>query len=127
LGGFLSLAFDGANRPTVSYYDSLNSALKFARSSGDTFTGIRFAASFVATEGLVGYYSNLYYDAVGKANILYFDRTNNRAMRARNSSGSTWTITTLGAGGRELHSAFFAGRVAFTNLNEDAGSLEVVY
>lgn len=127
LGGYTYLAFDTANRPTVSFYDSLNTGLKFAHSSGDTFTGISFTSNFVVTKNAVGYYSNLYYDSTGKANILYFDRTNNLAMRARNTTGNTFTFTTLAPGGRELHVARNATTLAYTNLNEAVPSLEVLF
>jgi len=126
LGGYTYLAFDPSNRPTVSYYDSLNTALKFSSSSGDTFTGINFTAGFVTKPNAVGYYSNLYYESGGNANIFYFDRTNGLAKRAR-KVGANWTITTLAPGGRELHVARRGSTVAYTNLDEAVPSLEVLF
>jgi hypothetical protein len=110
----------------VSYYDSANTALKFASSSGDTFNGINFTAGFVTKPNAVGYYSNLYYEAAGNANIFYFDRTNGLAKRARRV-GANWTITTLAPGGRELHVARTGSTVAYTNLDEAVPSLEVLF
>ncbi len=127
LGGYTYLAFDSANRPAVSFYDSNSTGLKFARSAGDTFGGVAFSSAFVTTKDAVGYYSNLYFDATGRPNIFYFDRTHNTAMRARNGSGSTWTITTLAPGGREIHVARRGTTLAYTNLNEAVPSLEVLF
>jgi hypothetical protein len=125
LGGYTYLAFDSANRPSVSYYDSASTGLKFAASSGDTFTGINFTAGFVTTAGAVGYYSNLFYDSAGKANILYFDRTNGLARRARKTT--SWTLSTLAPGGREIHVARGPSAIAYTNLNEAVPTLEVLF
>src|SRR5688572_20602903 len=127
LGGYTYLAFDSAHRPAVSFYDSNSTGLKFARSSGDTFGGVAFTSGFVTTPHAIGYYSNLYFDSTGKPNIFYFDRTHNLAMRARNGSGSTWTLTTLAPGGREIHIARRGTTLAYTNLNEAVPSLEVLF
>ncbi|MGH7177299.1 MAG: hypothetical protein ACREJC_07965, partial [Tepidisphaeraceae bacterium] len=131
LGGFTSLAFDGSNRPCVAFYDSLNSALKYATGNNDTLNGniaggIGFTSKFVASKDLVGYYSNLFFDTTGKATIFYWDRTHNKAMRARLVSGA-WSFTTLADGGRQIHVARFDTLVAYTNLNESIPELAVLF
>ncbi len=125
LGGYTSLAFDSANRPAISFYDSAISGLRFAKSSGDTFNNINFTASTVTQKGAVGYYSNLYYNSSGKPTIFYFDKTQAKAMRAVFSSNK-WNAAALATGGREIHVARYGSTVAFTNLDEAIPALKVL-
>jgi hypothetical protein len=126
LGGYTSLAYDSANRPTVSYYDSSITGLKFAKSSGDTFNGINFTASTVVSKGAVGYYASLYYDASARPNILFFNRDKSKVQKATFSSNA-WAIVDLATGGREIHVAQYNGTVAYTNLNEAKRELDVLF
>ena len=126
LGGYTSLAFDSGDRPHVSFYDSAISGLRFAESSGSTSGGVRFSTSTVTERGAVGYYSNLMFDGDDIPAIYYFDRTRNRAMRAR-LAGQTWSTATLARGERELHVARRGDTVALTNLDESVPQLEVLF
>lgn len=125
LGGYTSLAFDSSNRPAMSWYDSAISGLRYASSSGDTFSGINFSASTVQTKKL-GYYSNLYFDNSGKPNIFYFNRNTLQAIRAVRT-GSVWAFTILGSGGREIHVTRYGNTVAYTNLDESISALLVKF
>jgi hypothetical protein len=126
LGGYTSLAFDSGNRPHVSFYDSSITGLRYARSAGDSSGGVRFSASTVIEIGAAGYYSNLYFNESGHPTILYFDRTRSRAMRAV-FADNRWSTSPLAPGGREINVARFNGTVAYTNLDEDADELEVLF
>ena len=128
-GGYVSLAFydSGTNdtkryKPAMSYYDAGNSALRYAKSLD---SGLTWATQTVATKNVQGLYTQLFFDSAGKANIFYFDRTDNEAIRAvLNTKG--WTFTNLGSGGREIHvSVSSTGAIAYTNLDESVGELNV--
>lgn len=126
LGGYTSLAFDPSNRPHISYYDSAISGLRYAKSSGDTFSGVAFTASTVTEKGAVGYYSNLYFNASNQPTIFYFDKTRAKAMRVVFSSNK-WNVTELAAGGREIHVARSGSALAYTNLDEAVPALKVLF
>jgi len=127
-GGYTSLAYesfkdsDGAYHPTVSYYDSSNSALKFARrdASGEWFTDT------VISTGVQGLYTSLFYDALDRPNIFFFKKSTLTAYRAIQKRGS-WTFTNLGPGGRELQTARLKpGAIAWTNLDADGLRVELL-
>ena len=128
-GGYVSLAFydSGTNdtkryKPAMSYYDAANSALRFAKS---TDSGLTWQTQTVAAKNVQGLYSNLFFDSTGKANIFYFNRTSNQAIRAV-LNGSSWGFTTLGSGGREVHvSCTSSGAIAYSGLDESVGELTV--
>ncbi len=127
-GGYTSLVYepfkdtDNTYHPTMSYYDSSNSALKFARFNGSTWDN-----TFVVTAGVQGLYTSLFYDAGNKANIFYFKKTNTTAYRARGKFAS-WAFTYLGTGGREIQTARRAsdGSVAWTDLDSDGLRVELL-
>jgi hypothetical protein len=119
-GGYTSLAYEPFTsagktyKPTISYYDSSTTSLKFAR-----FDGSAWSNEIVATQGVQGLYTSLYYDTNNQANILFFKKSTVRAYRVRGSFGS-WTTSSLGTGGREIQSAKRSnGTVAYTNLDSD--------
>ena len=108
----------------MTYYDASQSGLRFAKSSDG---GASWSADYVpgATKGVQGLYTSLLFDSAGNANIFFFDRTNNEARRAV-LNGSTWTLTDLRAGGREMHVAMDSlGHLAYSSLNEAVGLLTV--
>ena len=123
-GGYTSLAYepfkdsDGKYHPTMSYYDSSNSALKFARWSGASWSN-----EIVATQGVQGLYTSLYYDSGNKANILFFKKSTLTAYRARKTTA--WAMSNLGSGGREIQSSKRRdGTLAYTNLDADGIRIE---
>jgi hypothetical protein len=126
-GGYTSLAFEpyqegGKYNPAISYYDSSNSALKFARQNPD---GV-WANSTVISVGAQGLYTSLFYDAGQRPNIVFFKKTNVTAYRAVKKSGA-WQFTYLGTGGREAQTARKAsGEVAVTNLDADGIRVDVL-
>jgi hypothetical protein len=126
LGGYTSLSFDSSNRPIVSFYDAAISGLRWGRSDGDTFGGIDFSVQTVTEKGTTGLYTNIYTDSSKRPTILYFDKTKNSAMKAVFSS-NRWTAAPLITGGREIHVAKYNNTVAFTNLNQGLGSIQVKF
>lgn len=117
IGGYISLAFDGSNRPSISHYDYLNGDLRWTKSSGSTLTGgISFTAQTVASHGTVGSYTAHYYDSAGKAVILYLDKSHNQLAKARLTTA--WSITNLATGGREAHVTKFGTNLAYTNVDD---------
>ncbi|HYO09225.1 MAG TPA: alginate lyase family protein [Tepidisphaeraceae bacterium] len=122
-GGYTSLAYTPDGSPTISYYDSSNSALKFARLSAGG--GTRWSTSTVASTGAQGLYTSHFYDAAGRANILFFKKTNITAHRAVLGDAG-WTLTPMGTGGREIQTARTPdGTVAWTNLDADGLRVQV--
>ena len=79
----------------------------------------------VAEKNIQGLYSNLLFDTAGQANIFYYNRSSNQAIRAvLNSKG--WTFTTLETGGREIHTSMSSsGAIAYTTLDESVAELNV--
>jgi hypothetical protein len=141
-GGYTSLAYepfksaDKTYHSTLSYYDSTSSALKFARWTGAAAgKGANKSAvwdtTFVATAGVQGLYSSLYYDRKNQPNILFFKKTNTTAYRAAGAGGAggstNWTLDYLGTGGREIQSAISNdGTIAYTNLDSDGLRVELL-
>jgi hypothetical protein len=126
-GGYTSLAYepfkesDGVYHPTMSYYDSSNSALKFAFGSGSDWY-----STTVVSQGAQGLYTSLFYDSGNKANIFFFKKTNTTAYRARGSF-SKWSLTYLGTGGREVQTALKPdGTIAWTDLDSDGLRVELI-
>ena len=66
----------------------------------------------------VGTYTAHYYDATGKAVILYYDKSHNKLAKARLGS-STWSITSIGTGGHEIHVSRFNNTFAVTNVDDN--------
>ena len=124
-GGYISMKFyknGTAYDPAVSYYDAGNGHLKYAVSNGTTWT-----ATTVATRKRQGLYSELDIDGT-IPRIFFFDGTNNDAYLLTGTAitGGKWTLSSLGAGGREIHYAEYKGRFAYTSLNESTGFLTTV-
>ena len=138
-GGYISLAFfksgssDPARAflPAVSYYDASVTSLKFSYARDPNFN---FSAAVIANKKQ-GLYSKLFFTGAdqNRINIYYFDRTNNLAKRYNGTL--TWSqsrisnsaYATLVAGGREIHVARFGSGLAYTSLNEAAGTLRVEF
>jgi hypothetical protein len=130
-GGYVSLAYydsksndDERYKPAMSYYDAANSALRFAMSSD---RGSTWSTQAVATANVQGLYTSLFFDSTGRANILYFNRTGNTAIRAI-LTGKKWAFTTISSGGREMHVSLAAGGgIAYSELDESIGELDVKF
>ncbi len=128
-GGYVSLAFYDSGtsdskryKPAMSYYDAANSALRYAKGLD---SGQSWETQTVASKNIQGLYTQLFFDSNGKANIYYFNRSSNQAIRALLSKGA-WGFTTLDDGGREIHvSLNGSGNVAYSNLDESVGELTV--
>lgn len=129
-GGYTSLAFepyqsgDGRYHPTISYYDSYTTALKFARQNGDQSSA--WTAQTLVEQGAQGMYTSMFYDGGMRPNIFFFKKSNNTAYRALRN-GSTWKFTYVGTGGREAQAARNAsGELAVTNLDVDGLRVDVL-
>jgi hypothetical protein len=125
-GGYTSLAFeptrslDGTFHPAVSYYDAGEGAAKYA-----TFDGATWHPQTVAAEGNVGLYTNLVYDTANRANVFFFNKSDNKGYRAVLINGA-WFFTLLGVGGREMSVARHrSGALAYSTLDDNAPLLEV--
>jgi hypothetical protein len=124
-GGYTSLVYqpykssDGTYHPSMSYYDSADTSVKFATQSGGAWT-----ATTVYDVGQVGLYTQLWYDAGNRPNILYFKKTNNTIYRATYKSGA-WKQIYLTTGGREDKIAVLPSyQLAFTDLDSDGLRVE---
>ncbi len=103
VGLYTSLAaLSGSGNPAISYYDSTNGALKFARNSAADGSGT-WTIVTVDTGGTndVGQYTSL---AIVNGNpaISYYDATAGDLKYARNSAADgsgTWTILPVDTGG----------------------------
>ena len=93
VGLFTSLALDSAGRPHISYFDSTNNDLKYARWDGNSWQTIT-----VDSAGLVGYSTSLALDSLGHPHISYFDWTNND-LKYAHWDGSSWQTTTVDSAG----------------------------
>jgi hypothetical protein len=129
-GGYTSLAFeptpaaDGRHHPTISYYDSFTTALKFARQTANESSS--WFTQTVVEQGAQGMYTSLVYDAYDRPSIFFFKKTNDTAYRALRNGG-TWKFTYLGTGGREAQAARRpSGEIALTNLDVDGLRVEML-
>ena len=87
VGSYTSLALDKDNNPHISYYDSTNGDLKYARYNGSVWQIERVDS----TEDDVGGYTSLALDSNNQPNISYSDFVNGDLKYAR-YNGSVWQI-----------------------------------
>ena len=83
VGEYTSIALDSNNKVHISYYDSSNSALKYATNASGSW-----AASTIDSIGDVGKYTSIAIDSNNKVHISYYDDTNDDLKYATNASGS---------------------------------------
>ena len=92
----VALALDADGLPALSYYNDRadEQNLMFAR-----FDGTSWSIEAVETEGDVGKYSSLAFDAQGRAHISYFvqDGPTSGTIRHAVSDGGGWTVTDVAA------------------------------
>lgn len=77
-GGHISLAFNHAGNPVVSYFDATNGDLRLARHSGTAWT-----TEAVDTAGTVGLYTSCRVRSDSAVYIAYFDQTRGWLKLAR--------------------------------------------
>lgn len=89
----VSLAVSPQNLPALTYYDNKSGDLMFA-----SFDGSAWSIEAVATEGTVGKFSALVFDAEGRPHIVFFEDGSGRAglvkYAVRGEGG--WTIEVVG-------------------------------
>jgi hypothetical protein len=93
---FLSLAFNNASQPAISYYDASPANLEFATKSTGAWTH-----STVAARGAVGQFTNLFFDDANAANIVYYSRKANALYRVWGTAPN-WAAETLRLNGGTL-------------------------
>ncbi len=87
-GKFCSLKLDRDGFPNISYYDSINRALKFAR-----FDGSKWKITLVDS-GNVGTYSSLRLDRNGRPHIAYYDAKQG-ILKYAVFDGEKWNISEI--------------------------------
>jgi fibronectin type 3 domain-containing protein len=88
-----SIALDVANRPHISYHDSMNNDLKYAR-----WTGSAWFVETVDSLGWTGLDTSIALDSNNYAHISYYDNDNGNLKYARHS-GVVWTIEVVDSAG----------------------------
>ena len=89
----VSLAVGPDGLPALSYYDDIAGDLIFA-----SFDGGSWNLETVASEGDVGKFSSLQFDAQGRPHISFFEEQTSSSGRVRYAvrDGDTWTIEEIG-------------------------------
>ncbi len=93
VGAYCSLALDSLGNPAISYYDTVNQDLKYAR-----WNGTKWNIETVDSTGNVGSYTSLAFDTADRPAISYFDATNND-LKYAHWNGTAWDKTTVDSGG----------------------------
>ncbi|MBU7004218.1 MAG: PKD domain-containing protein, partial [Theionarchaea archaeon] len=89
VGQSTSIALDSNNLPHISYFDTHNHDLRYAR-----FDGAQWNIETVDSEGDVGEYTSIAIDSQDHPHICYRDTTNNYAKYAR-WDGTQWVIQVI--------------------------------
>lgn len=122
-GGYISLAFSPrTKRPEFSYYDAYNANLKLA-----VFNGSVWSNQLIAGKGTVGLYTNLFIDANGNEDILYYNKGADSAFRAKfnagvwdlnqvTSDGGRWISRAIDSAGRQTMEYLQAAGIAAVEL-----------
>jgi hypothetical protein len=95
-GGYISLNFNAAGQPALSYYDAFNADLKYSeRSSRGKWSSIT-----VASHNSQGLYTNLAFTYnTNQPAIVYYNKTTDSVMVAYRQPDSSWTFETAANGG----------------------------
>ena len=89
VGYYTSLALDDKNKPYISYYDTTNDDLKFAK-----FDGSNWNVEIVDEQGDVGKGTSIAIDSNNNIHIGYVDY-GNRASKYAYFNGTAWTNETV--------------------------------
>ena len=87
-GEWPSIAVDGNGKLHVSYYDQMNSDLRYATNENG-----KWVVTTVDSPGVVGEYSSIAVDSNNKVHISYYDAVNTNLKYATNTGGSWANIT----------------------------------
>jgi hypothetical protein len=95
-GGYISLNFNAAGQPALSYYDAFNADLKYTeRSSRGKWNAIT-----VASHNSQGLYTNLAFTYnTNQPAIVYYNKTADSVMLAYRQAGGAWSFETSATGG----------------------------
>ncbi|MGA2436018.1 MAG: hypothetical protein ABSG25_12100, partial [Bryobacteraceae bacterium] len=93
VGTHNSIATDLSNYVYMSYYDTVNSHLKYITNK----TGSWISTTVDSTTANVGLFNSIAMDSSGFAYISYFDSINGHLKYATNKTGS-WVLTTVDTG-----------------------------
>jgi hypothetical protein len=95
--------------------------VKFAQYDGKVWTN-----KTIASQQVQGLYTQFYFNSANKATIFFFDKTHNLMKRASGTVKTSWSVADMEAGGREIHlSLNSSGNIAYTNLDENLGYMDV--
>jgi len=92
VGWDTSIALDGGDNPHISYYDAINTDLKYAY-----YDGASWNTETVDSAGTVGEYTSIALDGGDNPHISYYDAINNDLKYAYYDGG--WNITTVDSTG----------------------------
>lgn len=93
VGQFASLAFAKDGQPAISYFDTTNGDLKFAK-----FNGTTWEISVIASDGLVGRNCDLAFSPSGEAFVVY-EGFNFTLMVAHRTGSEPWVLDLVGGAG----------------------------
>lgn len=116
IGGvaFIDLEYHG-DRPHISYYDAHPADLKFAERADGLWSTTR-----LQSKGPVGLYTQLHFDADGMANILFYDRRQDRLdLATEKPDGSFGRVAVAETAGRYIATTVFGDTLLFTYRDTD--------
>ncbi|MEM6561939.1 MAG: hypothetical protein AAF656_10070, partial [Planctomycetota bacterium] len=122
IGGvaFIDLEYH-EDRPHVSYYDAHPADLKIAERNAGLWSSTR-----LQSKGPVGLYTQLHFDDAGMANILFYDRRQNRLdLATENADGNFGRVPLAETGGRYVATAVFNDRILYTYRDTESAKLVI--
>jgi hypothetical protein len=116
IGTHASITTDSSDNILISYYDTTNGNLKFAKS---TDSGSTWSTSTVDSDFDTGQFTSITTDSSDNIIISYFEATNDDLEFAKSTDGgSTWSTTTVD------NAAFIEG---YTSITVDSGDYLISY